>query len=553
MLTELSVENFALIERARLSFGPGLNLLTGETGAGKSILLDALGAVLGERVGADLVRHGAERARIEGVFSLDDGADVRVRAALDAVGIAPEDHLLILTREIALTGKGGARINGRTVTVATLKAVGDALVDIHGQHAHQSLLAVEHHAELLDAWAGSKVLALRSEVAVAAAKATTAERELSDLRRDARERARTLDLLRFQDAEIAAAALQPGEDDLLAAERLRVGGAEKLHAAAAAAYSALRDQAAEGLSAAVAELERAVALDPALAPLLESLQSALYLAEDAARDVRHYRDGVEFNPERLAEIESRLDLLKTLKRKYGETIDDVLRYHAEISERRALLENADERLAALEQAAQVAQAALTERAARLTAARQKAAKPFATAILKELGELAMGATRFAVGIEPRPPGPTGADSIEFLIAPNPGEPLRPLAKIASGGEISRVMLALKSILARASAVPTVIFDEIDTGIGGRTGTVLGQKLHALGRSAQILCVTHLAPIAARGDTHIRIEKRVEGARTAVAVCNLAGDDRVAEIARMLGGKATAAVLTHARELLAEGR
>ena len=567
MLTELSVENFALVERLRLRFGPGLNLLTGETGAGKSILLDALGMVLGERTGAEAVRHGADRARVEAAFTVDE-SDARIREALEAAGVETEDGLLLLGRELSSGGKSAARINGRPATVATLKAVGDALVDIHGQHAHQSLLAVERHADILDAWCGPDMGSVKASVAEAAGRAQAASRELTSLQQDARERARTLDLLAFQRDEIDTASPTPAEEEELIAERIRLSSAEKLFGAASGAYAALhggtggsgRGKAVEatgggaldGLTTAVAEIEFASRLDDRLAPLLESLQNALYVADDAAREVRTYRDSVEFNPDRLEEIETRLDILKTLKRKYGDTIAEVLRYRAEIGERLDTLENAEERIAALTGEVEATRAELAKRAAKLTQARKKAAKPFAQAIMRELADLAMTATRFDVAIEPKAePTAKGADDVEFLISPNPGEPLKPLAKIASGGEISRVMLAMKSVLSRTMATPTLIFDEIDSGIGGRTGTVLADKLAALSDASQILCITHLPQIAAKGATHFFIEKHTEKGRTTVAVVPLSHEQRVEEIARMLGGSRTATVLEHARELLSE--
>lgn len=571
MLTELSVENFALVSKLRLQFGPGLNLLTGETGAGKSILLDALGMVLGERTGAESVRHGADKARVEAAFTVDE-TDKRMREALNAVGVEAEDGLLLLSRELSKTGKSTARINGRPATATMLKALGDALVDIHGQHEHQSLLAVERHLDILDAWCGPKTGALRTAVGNAHARARDADQQLATLKQDARERARTIDLLAFQRDEIDAAAPKPDEEEELLSERLRLSSAASLHAAAAGAYAALHGGptpggnnakalyeetsapgagALDGLATAAAEIEHAAGLDNRLAPLVESLRNALYVAEDAAREVRAYRDTVESNPARLEEIETRLDVLKTLKRKYGETAEEILRYREEIAAQLETLENAEERIAALQVNVETTRGELKARAAELTAARKKGAEPFAKAIIKELGDLAMTATRFAVGMEPRAePTARGADQVEFLLSPNPGEPLKPLAKIASGGEISRVMLAMKSVLSRTLAVPTLVFDEIDAGIGGRTGTVLADKLSALSAASQILCITHLPQIAARGTTHFLIEKETDKGRTTIHVAPLDPEQRVQEIARMLGGsRVSETVLRHAREML----
>jgi DNA repair protein RecN (Recombination protein N) len=453
-----------------------------------------------------------------------------------------------------------------------LKTIGDVLVDIHGQHAHQSLLSVERHADILDAWCGSEATELKTAVADAYAEAQKAAKELAALQQDARERARTLDLLAYQRDEIDNADPKPDEEEGLMTERVLLANAERLHSTATNAYGALYGGASGGggrggrssklalssegggaldaLTTAVAEIEHAARLDERLAALLESLQNALFVAEDAAREVRDYRDGIEFNPQRLEEIENRLDVLKTLKRKYGDTLDEVRRYRQEIGERLETLENAEERIATLQETVARTQALLRERAERLTAARQQAATPFAQAIMKELGDLAMTATRFEVAIEPREPSARGADHVEFLISPNPGVPLKPLAKIASGGEISRVMLALKSVLSRIDAVPTLIFDEIDTGIGGRTATVLAEKLAALSQNAQILCITHLAQIAAKGNHHFFIEKRSEDDRTVIRVVGLDEEARVQEIARMLGGTAdTDSAIQYARQML----
>ncbi len=568
MLTEISIENFALVDRLRLAFGPGLNILTGETGAGKSILMDAMALVLGERMGADAVRHGADRARVEAAFTVEDDNE-RLREALEASGVESEDGLLLLSRDLSASGKSSVRINGRPATVGMLKTLGDALVDIHGQHEHQSLLAVERHADILDAWCGPKTLELKAAVVEAHSHAQAAARELAALKQDARERARTLDLLQFQRDEIDAAAPKPAEEEELLAERIRLASAEKLHEAAGGAYAALHGGgggaaargrtssmgesggALDGLTTAVAEIEHAAKLDERLSPLLESLQNALYAAEEAARDVRTYRDEIEFNPERLEQIETRLDTLRTLKRKYGDTLEEVLCYREEIAERLDTLENAESRIAELETLCESSGRELEARAAKLTEARKKAAAPFAKAVMKELADLAMTATRFSVAVEPRPVTAKGADHVEFLLSPNPGEPLKPLAKIASGGEISRVMLAMKSVLARILSVPTLVFDEVDTGIGGRTGSVLAEKLAKLGETAQILCITHLPQIASRGSEHLYIEKRVHKERTVVQVTHLDAEGRVQEVARMLGGaRLTDTVLQHAREMLA---
>lgn len=557
MLQELHVTNFALIDRLHLTFGAGLNILTGETGAGKSIIIDALGLALGERAsGSDVIRTGADKAVVEAAFDLTD-APPEVRARLVEAGLdSDEDELLLVTRELARGGKSACRVNGRLMPVATLKSIAEGLVDVHGQHEHQSLLHADRHVDILDNWCGKDALALRAEVAAGLSELNALRREREHLQTDARERARTLDLYRFQQEEITAAKLRPGEEDELLADRSRLANAEKLSASAQEGYAALSGTergsggALDALNAALAAVEHAAALDEALAPVLEALNGAVSYAEDAAHALRDYQDAVEFNPERLEEIESRLESLRTLKRKYGDTVEEILSYGAELTEKLDRMENAEARGDELTAAIEKAEAAVGKMAARLTKARRQAATDFAPLIGRELADLGMAATRFEVSVEPQAITSRGADKVEFLLSPNPGEPLRPLARIASGGEMSRIMLAMKSVLVRAGATPTMIFDEVDVGVGGRTAQTIADKLAALAAQAQILCITHLPQIASRADTHFAIEKQVEAGRTTVSVTALNTDGRVEEIARMLGGtRRTDAVVQHAREML----
>ncbi|MDQ2799278.1 MAG: DNA repair protein RecN [Armatimonadota bacterium] len=558
MLQELHVTNFALIDHLDLAFGAGLNILTGETGAGKSIIIDALGLALGERAsGADLVRTGAQRATVEAVFDLAKAPD-EVRARLAEAGLESDedDDTLLVSRELARgSGKSQCRINGRLMPVSVLKEIAQGLVDVHGQHEHQSLLASERHVDILDNWCGKDALALREEVAGLYARANALKREREKLRTDARERERMLDLYRFQQEEIFAAALKPGEEDEMLADRSRLANAEKLSAASAEGYELLSGGergagALDALNDALASVENAAALDESLQPVLDALQGAVSYAEDAAHALRDYREGVEFNPERLEEIESRLDLLRTLKRKYGDTVEEILTYAEELLAKLDRLENSAAREDELTAAMEKTQAELTRLAARLTKARQKGSENFAQGIARELGDLGMAATKFEVALEPQTVTAKGADRVEFLLSPNPGEPLRPLAKIASGGEMSRIMLAMKSVMAKTGAIPTMIFDEIDVGVGGRTAQVIADKLDALAGDAQILCITHLPQIASRADTHFFIEKHVEGERTVVSVCPLDAEARVDEIVRMLGGSSRSETVTrHAREML----
>ena len=557
MLVELHVTNFALIDRLDLTFGAGLNILTGETGAGKSIIIDALGLALGGRAGADLVRTGSSKATVEAIFDLTHAPE-EVRRRLADAGLDGEDEeeMLLVTRELARAGgKSQCRINGRLMPVAVLKEIAEGLVDVHGQHEHQSLLAADRHIDILDNWGGKDALALRQSVAARFGEASALKRERENLQTDARERARMLDLYRFQQEELASASLQPGEEDELNANRSRLANSEKLSAAAADAYATLSGAergagALDALNAALAAVEHVAALDENLSPLAETLQSAVSYAEDAARELRVYQESVEFNPERLEEIEARLDLIRTLKRKYGETLEEIIAYGVELAGKLDALENSEAREEELTAAIVEAEGKLNAAAARLTKARRKASENFAAGIARELADLGMAATQFEVSIEVQPVTSKGADKVEFLLSPNPGEPLRPLAKIASGGEMSRIMLAMKSVLARTGAIPTMIFDEIDVGVGGRTAQTIGDKLEALAREAQIMCITHLPQIASRAGAHFFIEKQVHEGRTTVSVAPLDAEGRIEEIARMLGGsRRSEAVVQHAREML----
>jgi DNA repair protein RecN (Recombination protein N) len=552
MLTELHIRNFALIERLDLSFGKTLNILTGETGAGKSIVIDALGLTLGERASSDFIRTGTDKATVEAVFDLRDASEAtKSRLADGGLGNEDDPEMLILAREVTRSGKTQCRVNGHLVPVALLREVGQELVDVHGQHEHQSLLSVDAHIDLLDNWLGVDVQMLRASVGKHYAETNRLRRELEDLRSQARERARNLDLYRFQQEEIAAAALRPGEEEELASERSRLANAEKLHMSADEAYESLANTALDGLNTTLAGLERASAMDETLTPIIEQLTESVAFADEARRLLRSYRDGIEFNPERLEAIEERVTLLRSLQRKYGDTLEEIIAYGEELTAKLDVLENSEAREADLEKLLKSSEETLGKSAAKLTKMRREGSKKFAAGILAELKDLGMAATRFEVSIEAQAIGAKGADKVEFLLSPNPGEPLKPLVKIASGGEASRLMLAIKSVLARAAFVPTLIFDEIDVGVGGRTARTIADKLSALSSFAQILCITHLPQIASRpASAHFFIEKRVVDGKTIVDVRPLPDEGRVEEIARMLGGDESETVRQHAREMLA---
>lgn len=570
MLTELHIENFALIEKLTVCFDAGLNVLTGETGAGKSIVIDAINVLLGERAGTDFVRTGTERAVLQAVFDLS--AAPHLLPALAESGVEPEDGLLILSREVAREGRNVARINGRTVPVSVVRGVGDLLVDLHGQHEHQSLLREERHLEFLDALGDEAFLQLKARVGELARERAALLRELHSLQSSERDRLRMVDLLAFQVQEIDKANLTPGEEDELAQERMRLANAEKLHAAASAVYALLYEgdegrSVLDALADAELQLSGLTRFDPDLEPVVSVVESASVQLSDACHELGAYRDRVQFDPERLEEVEERLALIGTLKRKYGETIDAILAYGAEKHQELDALTHHEERLAEIGLDIRRVEKLLASSALELSARRHAMADHLATAIQAELTHLGMPKAIFLVNLGRQShadglpvEGETvavttqGIDVVAFHLSPNEGEPPKPLAKIASGGELSRVMLALKAVSARGAGVPTLIFDEIDTGIGGRTAEAVGEKLAQVARGAQVLCVTHLAQLAYYGDRHFLLEKLTADGRTTSRMRELDEEGRIEELARLqAGGRVTAAVLDHVRSVLADVR
>ncbi|OYT75502.1 MAG: DNA repair protein RecN [Armatimonadetes bacterium JP3_11] len=552
MLHALHIENLAIIDRLEVSFTAGFNALTGETGAGKSILIDALSLALGERADPTLIRAGAEKLRVNAVFELPN--DPELYALLNELGVEPEEGLLYLSREVQAGGRSIARINGQPTPLNTLKAVGERLVDMHGQHEHQSLLKPSSHLEFLDRWLGEPTLSLRAQVRETVQALRQAERELQELIEREREREQMLDLYRFQVDEIRKANLQPGEDELLETEERRLTHAEKLIALAGGAYDALMSEngAYDQTAHASRNLTEIARIDPSVAEWGDMLEGALAHIEEVARNLRAYAEGIEYDPARLEEVIARLELIKRLKRKYGDTLEAILEYAENAESKLHTLETQTERRETLEAHIEALQERATALSAKLSEQRKAGAQRFATVVQACLRDLAMERAEFLVEVRPKPLDATGADSVEFLFSANPGEPPRPLSKIASGGEMSRVMLALKTALADAAPVPTLVFDEVDAGLGGRTAHAVGEKLAELAQHCQILCITHLPQIASRARHHLAIEKQIDGDTTRVQVHLLEGEARVREIARMLAGEPTETALQHARELLQVG-
>jgi DNA repair protein RecN (Recombination protein N) len=574
MLAELRIRDLAIINQLSLSFGPGFNVLTGETGAGKSIIIDAVGLLLGDRASQEVVRAGADRTEVEGTFLLEPPAAGRVAALIAENGLeADRPDALILAREVRSNGRSVARINGRAVTTGLLSEVGQLLLDIHGQGEHLSLLREREHVGLLDRYAGLDER--RAALAELARRVRQVRRDLGGLRQDERERARRIDLLAYQLDEIRAARLQPGEAEELETERRRLSNAEQLASLSTEALQALQASEGEQMAAidalGIAEhaLERLARIDPSVQALATQLAEAMELLNDLGREVERYRDQVEFNPRRLQQVEERLHLIQSLRRKYGDTTEDVLVYADRAALELETISHAEERIAELE----VEESRLLDEAGRLgaelSALRRTAGERMARAIEIELADLQMERARFGVQItwQPDPSGAivsqagaipvgqeagryaldaNGLDQVAFLVSANPGEPLKPLAKVASGGETSRLMLALKTVLGRADETPTLIFDEIDMGIGGRVGGTVGRKLWGLTvapaegtQRHQVLCITHLPQLAAYGDTHFHVTKHVAGDRTLAQVTGLTGETRVIELARMLGSDSDA--------------
>ncbi|MBM4279859.1 MAG: DNA repair protein RecN [Deltaproteobacteria bacterium] len=570
MLSHLTVKNVALIESVELALGPGLTVLTGETGAGKSILVEALLLLLGQRASADVVRTGAAEAVVEGQWQLGGENAGRVDAVLAEQGLPPlEDGALLLRRVVSREGRHKQQVNGALCTVAQLRAVAEPLVDFTGQHAHQQLLRRDAALPLLDGLAGldADVTAMAQVYAAAAAVQT----ELAELRQKEAEKERRLDVIRFYLDEIEALAPEPDENERLEVERRRLQNAGRLRDALTETRALLcdgDDDALTKVQQAQAALKRASRDDPGLADVAGALDEAAAVLGDVAHTLRR-RGEVEDDPGRLAAVEDRLDALKRVMKKHGGDLAGVLRAQATLTAERAGLEQAGERVAALEARLRVVVAEAAALARRISARRAGAAPGMASAIEAELPALGMPSARVTVRVEPLTiaPGPsavtglchddgtplsrTGSDRVELLFSANAGEAPEPLAKVASGGELSRVLLAVKRVLLQHDPVPVSVFDEVDAGVGGAVGEAIGEKLEAIaGQHRQALAITHLPQIACRGETHLVIEKGVDGGRTVSRVRTVIEEARVDELARMLGGREiTAATLEHARDVL----
>lgn len=557
MLLELNIENIALIESLRIEFGQGLNVLTGETGSGKSIVVDCVNLVLGGRAERDLVRTGAEKGRVQALFDVSGCAPARALA--EELGADCEDGLLAVSRELSRGGRNVCRVSGAIVPLSALRRLTGMLMDIHGQHEHQSLLNPARHIDFLDAFGDAGHAARMEQVRKLHAERTQQASALKKLLSDAAEKARLIDMLTFQTGEIAEAKLKPGEEERLTAKLRVLENAEKIHEGVDRAYAltyrggSRAASAQELLQRAAEAMEGIAGIDPRYEALSGRLREMYYSVQDVGYELQDILDHLTFDPAKIDKISERLDQIDRLERKYGPSLEDVIafgeRAGARLEELRASDERVEERRAALKRV----DAELKTACEALTQSRRALADGLSRAVMEQLGDLGMAKTRFEIRIEPEAkPGAMGADRVEFLISPNPGEPLKPMSAIASGGELSRIMLALKAISMDAGGVDSMVFDEIDTGVSGRMAQVVGEKMCRIARSHQVLCVTHLPQIAALGDVHFVVEKRTDGERTQTSVHRLNDEGRVRELSRLVGGaEDSESSLSHARHMLSD--
>ncbi len=566
LLVELSIANFAIIERLRLEFGHGFSVLTGETGAGKSIIIDAMELLLGGRASTDMIRSGSESALVEGVFQLKERTRQQIAPLLAQVGLDSDVDELIMRRELYRDKRNTCRLNDRRVTLNTLDAIGRHLVDIHGQGEHLSLMQAGTHIDFLDQFGG--LMDQRATFADQVYDLRRVRKELDGLRNSERETARRIDLLRYQIQEIEEADLRIGEEEALQRERKLLGNAEQRVQLAAQIYAQLSEGGrgqqplVDLLDGVREQMTQLASLDDSLSRQAEDVENVYYQFEDLAREILDYGEAVDYDPRSLQELDDRLAMVHKLKRKYGDTIEEVLRFADRARKELEGITNTEERIEQLAARERELLAGIGDQGKELSLARQACAEDLSELIERQLADLNMPEARFLVDIawEESAEGAAvdgrsyafdakGLDRVQFLIAPNLGEEPKPLVRIASGGETSRLMLAMKTVLSTIDPVPTLIFDEIDTGIGGHTGDIVGEKLYELSQDHQVFCVTHLAQIARYAQEHYRVAKQIRSERTVSLVERLEAKDRIEELAILLGGAATEATRRSAKELL----
>jgi len=559
LLAELSIKNFAIIESLTISFEKGLTVLTGETGAGKSIIIDAIHLLAGARGSSEFVRYGEKRAELEALFLLDEDKHP-VYERCEEFGIDVSDGMIILRRDMSSSGKSICRINGKLVTIAVLREVGQLLVDIHGQHDNQELMNEENHLSLLDQYGGKEIKAELVAYSELYQRYDGLKRKIRQLSENEQEMVHRLDLLKFQLEEIENAELQPKEDELLQEEKHQISNYEKIYDSLNNSYNALHGEqrGLDWVGLAMSHLENVSGINTKLKELSETISNAYYMLEDLSYEVRNELDSLEFDPERLNFVESRLNEINHLKRKYGQTVEEILSYSAKIEEEIDTIQNKDSHLSKLQKELDSVLEDLSVEAKNISDIRKKYAKVLIAEIHKELKELYMEKTSFSVNIEEKRT-PThelkytsqGIDEIEFYISTNPGEPLKPLNKTASGGELSRIMLAMKSIFSQHQGITSIIFDEVDTGVSGRVAQAIAEKIYRVSNGSQVLCITHLPQVAAMADTHLYIAKEIKAGRTKTSVKPLNNEEKIKEIGRMIAGvEVTELSKEHAKELLA---
>ncbi|OGW07787.1 MAG: DNA repair protein RecN [Nitrospinae bacterium RIFCSPLOWO2_12_39_16] len=566
MLKELRIKNYAIIDELSIDFKAGLNILTGETGAGKSIIIESLGLILGERASDESIRSGEDSAAVEAVYDISKIKNIKEK--LSESGIETENNELIIRRQISRSGKNRSYINNSAVNLSLLKDIGDMLVDIHGQHEHQTLLHPENHSIVLDLF--GNILPLREKCRENYSNLQNLQREVNELINKERERVQKIDLLNFQKEEIDKAELNTDEDEELKREKNLIQNAERLHRYATESYDILyssEGSVTEKLNTVITAIGELSRIDSSTEKILNDGREVLFQIEDLASRIRDYSDKIEFNPNRLSEIDDRLAEITALKRKYGANIEDILNYRKKIDEDLEILSKSQERMDRLTTEIEKLKKEMEDTLMKLAREREKASDRFESMIEKELKELKMEKVRFKVEFfyeeddssfikykgKPVKFFPEGIGKIEFFFSPNIGEDLKPLSKIASGGELSRVMLSIKNILTNKDSIPVLIFDEVDAGIGGGVAEVVGEKLKKVSKGRQVFCITHLPQIASRADTHFQIAKKTSNGRTITSIKELKGEERVEEIARMAGGKIiTDTVRRHAEEMIMKG-
>ncbi|GIN38319.1 MULTISPECIES: DNA repair protein RecN [Heyndrickxia] len=561
MLQELSIKNFAIIDELFLSIEKGLTVLTGETGAGKSIIIDAVHLLVGGRGSSEFVRHGEKKAEIEGLFILDDPTHPCYERARE-FGIDIEEGMIILHRDLSSAGKSVCRINGKLVTISILREIGSTLIDIHGQHEHQELMNESNHLRLLDQFGSQEIEQALNNYGILYKQYEQTLSKLKSLSENEQQMAHRLDLIQFQLREIQGANLQLNEDEELMEEKRKLSNFEKLFDSLKTSYGALQGEqkGIDWVGLAMTQLEAAAEIEKDFSPILESVSNCFYILEDVARTIRNEYDSLEYSPERLNDIESRLNEINQLKRKYGGTVEDILEYSATIEEEIETIINRESHIEDLQKKLYQVQKDLFLEAKQLHDLRKIWADQLTKAIHDELKHLYMDKTIFEVRFlqsadelkgNPNPPfRKDGLDIIEFYISTNPGEPLKPLNKVASGGELSRMMLALKTIFSKHQGITSIIFDEVDTGVSGRVAQAIAEKIYQVSEHSQVLCISHLPQVAAMADTHLFIMKETVDGRTRTLVRTLEHNEKIKEVGRMISGvEITDKTKEHAEELL----